>query len=139
MSLATILAPVFVQVALTFALLIWQGRLRVAAIRGGELHIRDIALGQPNWPLRATQVANAYRNQFELPVLFYLAIVIAIALGPVSPAFVALSWLFVAARLAHACVHVTTNNVPRRFLTFTAGLAILIALWVVLLATVLFR
>ena len=27
----------------------------------------DIALGQQNWPQQATQVGNAYQNQFELP------------------------------------------------------------------------
>ena len=47
MSLQMILLPVFVQVALTFALLLWMARLRTASVSSGETRMRDIALGQP--------------------------------------------------------------------------------------------
>ena len=74
MSLATAFAPVFVQVALTFALLVLGGqRPRRRWCRSGAVKMRDVALGEPNWPARATQIINAYENQLELPVLFYLA------------------------------------------------------------------
>ena len=62
MSIQAVLAPLFVQVALTLALLLWTGRVRVAAVRRGEVHVRDIALRQPAWPERVTQIANAYRR-----------------------------------------------------------------------------
>ena len=38
MSLAAILLPMFVQVALTFALLFWMIILRLRAIRKGDVH-----------------------------------------------------------------------------------------------------
>ena len=69
MSIQAVLLPLFVQVALTFALVFWTARVRVAAVRRGEIHPRDIALRQPNWPKRETQIANAYQNQLEQPVL----------------------------------------------------------------------
>src|SRR4029079_13301655 len=53
MSLLWILLPLFVEVALTFALMFWLGVERVAVVRRKEIHIRDMALGQPNWPKRA--------------------------------------------------------------------------------------
>jgi hypothetical protein len=40
MSLQAVLFPVFVQVALTFALLFWLGPSRVAAVRRGEVRGR---------------------------------------------------------------------------------------------------
>ena len=46
MSISAILAPLFVQVALTFVLLFWMGRSRVALLRSGEVKVRDIALGE---------------------------------------------------------------------------------------------
>ena len=131
MSLAVVLGPVFLQVALTLGLLIWFGILRVRAVRAGEVQSRDIALGQPNWPPRIAQISNAFRNQFELPVLFYLVVVLALFTGRGNVLLVVLSWLFVASRLAHALVHVTTNNVPRRFFAYVAGLAILVLMWLV--------
>ena len=65
MSIPAILAPVFAQVALTFALLFWMGHVRFAAVRAGEVKVKDVALGQRAWPDRVQQVANAFHNQFE--------------------------------------------------------------------------
>jgi hypothetical protein len=132
MNLALVLAPVFIQVALTFVLLIWSGVLRINAVRAKAVHVRDIALGEPNWPPRPTQVANAYRSQLELPILFYLAVVLAIVFGQATLAFVTLSWLFVGTRIVHAAIHTTSNRVSHRFYAYTAGLAVVILMWVVL-------
>lgn len=80
MSVQMVLLPVFIQVALTFALLIWMALARRETLVSGETKIRDIALGEPNWPKRATQIANCFANQFELPVLFYVLIALALPL-----------------------------------------------------------
>ncbi len=138
MGAAAVLSPVFVQVALTLGLLFWMGRLRVGAIRAGAVRIGDIALGQQNWPQQATQVSNAYRSQFELPVIFYLVSVLALFTARASVLLVALAWLFVASRLLHALIHVTTNNVPRRFFLFLGGAAILTLMWIVYVAELYF-
>lgn len=131
MGAAAVLAPVFVQVTLTLGLLFWMGRLRVGAVRSGAVRMGDIALGQQNWPQQATQVGNSYRSQFELPVLFYLVSVLALFTARASVLLVVLAWLFVVSRLLHALIHVTTNNVPRRFFLFLAGAAILTLMWIV--------
>jgi hypothetical protein len=131
MGAAAVLAPVFVQVALTFALLVWMGRLRVAAVRRGEVHPSDIALGQQNWPPHIAQSGNAYRSQFELPVLFYLVSLLSLFTARASLTLVVLGWLFVATRLLHALIMVTTNNVPRRFFVFLAGALIVMLMWVI--------
>jgi hypothetical protein len=138
MSLATVFAPVFVQVALTFALLFWAGSMRVNAVRSGAVKMRDVALRQPNWPPRAMQITNAYQNQLELPVLFYLLVTIAFFTAHMTATLVVLSWLFVLSRLLHALIHVTTNEVRRRFFVFAAGAMILLLMWVLYLLDVLF-
>jgi hypothetical protein len=138
MSLATVFAPVFVQVALTFALLFWAGSVRVNAVRSGAVKMREVALRQPNWPARAMQITNAYQNQLELPVLFYLLVTIAFFTAHMTATLVVLSWLFVLSRLLHALIHVTTNEVRRRFFVFAAGAMILLLMWVLYLLDVLF-
>jgi hypothetical protein len=135
---STVLAPVFVQVLLTFALLTWMGYLRIAAVRSGIVHPRDVALGQPNWPPFILQVSNAYRNQLELPVLFYAAIALALVTATASTAFVVLAWIFVVLRLAHALIHVTTNRMSRRFFLFLAGALVLLLMWLQLAGEILF-
>ena len=133
MSITAVLAPVFVEVALTFALLFWLGTLRVRLVRSGSVKPRDVALGEPNWPPQVIQIANAYRSQLELPVLFYLVLVLAAFSGRASVALMVLAWLFVAARLLHALIHVTTNNLARRFALFLAGAVILAVMWLLFL------
>ena len=138
MSLAATFAPVFVQVALTFALLFWAGSVRVAAVRSGAVRAHDVALRQPNWPERATQIINAYQSQLELPLLFYLLMVLAFFSAHMTMTLAVLSWLFVASRVLHALVHVTTNEMRRRFFLFTAGAVILVLMWLLYLLDVVF-
>lgn len=131
MSIQAILLPLFVQVALTFFLLFWTGRARVAAVRRGDVHPRDIALRQPNWPKQETQIANAYHNQLELPVLFYVLTILAIITRHADLLFVVLAWVFVILRLAHAYIHLTSNHVGRRFAAFAASVVVLLVMWVI--------
>jgi hypothetical protein len=138
MTLPAILAPVFVQVALTFALLVWTGRSRVAVLRAKEVRIGEVALGQRVWPQRVQQVSNAYQNQLEVPVLFYVIVALAILTRQADLLFVALSWAFVASRLAHAFVHTTSNRLQHRFMAFLVGVLILMLMWIIFAVRVLF-
>jgi hypothetical protein len=131
MTVQEILAPLFVLVALTFALLVWMGAVRVAAIRRGEVRVRDIALGQSNWPPRAQQVSNCFHNQFQLPMLFYVLTILALFLHKADLLFVVMAWVFVVLRIIHAAIHVTSNHVGRRFQGFAAGAVVLLLMWVV--------
>jgi hypothetical protein len=138
MSFNALLVPVFVQVALTLGLLGWAGVLRLQAVRSSAIKLHEIALDQPGWPEQATKVANAYRDQLQLSILFYVLIAFVLLIAPGTPGMVLLSWLFVLTRGLHALVHVTTNNVPRRFVIFVAGAVILAVMWLIFAATVLF-
>jgi len=129
MSSLLIFYPVLSQVALTFVLLYATGRVRLATLRQGKTKIEDIALGQNAWPERATRFANTYNSQFQLPLLFYAVILFAQIGGQVDMVMVALAWGFVATRLAHAGIYVTSNNVRQRFLAFVAGFGLLVAMW----------
>jgi len=131
MSITSVLLPVYVQVALTVLLLLWMGSARLACLKGGEVKVRDIALGERNWPERILKVQNAYHNQFELPVLFYVLVVLALITRKADMLFVVMSWMFVASRLVHAGIHVTSNKVPLRFQAFVVGVLILVAMWVI--------
>jgi hypothetical protein len=129
MSVQMVLLPVFVLVALTFALLLWMATARARALTGKEIRIKDIALGQPNWPERPTQIGNCFSNQFELPVLFYILIAVALPLRHADLVIVLLSWVFVVTRFAHAGIFVTSNNVQQRSLAWFAGVLVLLAMW----------
>lgn len=131
MTVQAVLLPLFVEVVLTFVLLFWTGHARVGAVRSGDAKVRDIALRQPNWPAQPTQIANAYENQFELPVLFYVLTILAWMTKQADLLFVILAWVFVVTRLAHAYIHVTSNHVGRRFAIFAGGALVLALMWTI--------
>ena len=129
MTVQMILLPVFVQVALTFGLLFWMASVRTSSIKRGETKMRDIALGQSAWPDQPTKVSNCYNSQFQMPLLFYVVVTLALFTRTADLIFVVLSWVFVIARIAHAYVHTTSNHVPTRFNVFAVGVLVLLIMW----------
>jgi hypothetical protein len=130
MSVQMVLLPVFVLIGLTFFMLLWMISARARALRGRETRIKDIALGQPNWPERVTQIGNCYSNLFEVPLLFYVLIALALPLRRADLFIVLMSWVFVVTRFAHAGIFVTSNNVQQRGLVWLAGVLVLLAMWI---------
>ena len=137
MSLPAILAPLFVQVVLTIVLYGWMAYLRVTVIRRREVHPRDIALREPNWPKHVLQIGNAAHNQLETPVLFYVLTILAIITRHADLLFVELAWVFVLARLAHAYVHATSNRVSVRGPLFGLALMVLMVMWLIFILRIL--
>jgi hypothetical protein len=130
MSAQMVLLPVFILVGLAFALLLWMATARGQAVKGRQTSFKDIAAGQPNWPTKTAQVGNCFSNQFEIPVLFYILIAIALPLHKADLFIVLMSWVFVVTRFAHAGIFVTSNNVQQRGMVWFAGALVLLAMWI---------
>ena len=129
MSVQMVLLPVFVLVGLTFALLLGMATLRTRALTGGETKMKDVALGEQNWPTRAAQIGNCFSNQFEMPLLFYVLIALALPLRHADLVIVLLSWVFVVTRFVHAGIFVTSNDLRQRGPVWFAGVLVLFAMW----------
>jgi len=129
MSIPMILLPVFVQVFLTFALLMGMAMGRGHALSSSQTKPRDVALRQANWPARTAQLGDCFANQFEVPVLFYVLIALAMPLRHADLIIVMLSWVFVVTRFAHAGVFVTSNDVRTRSLAWFAGAIVVFVMW----------
>jgi hypothetical protein len=80
------------------------------------------------------QVGNAYHNQLELPVLFYVVLLLAFQTQTLDVVLLVLSWMFVLSRLVHAYVHVTSNRLDRRTGVFGVGAIALLLMWVIVIA-----
>ena len=137
MTIRDVLLPLFVEVILTFALLFWMAFLRTRSITSGATRTRDIALREPGWPAPVTQVANAFHNQLELPMLFYVLTILAWDTHHAGTVFVALAWLFVLLRVIQAIIHVTDNHVRRRGLAYILGAIVLAIMWTIYIVEVL--
>jgi hypothetical protein len=137
MTVQMILLPLFVEVILTLVLLFWMAALRTGDFSSGAVQPERIALREPNWPQRTTQVANAFANQFELPVLFYVLTILEYVTHLAGIVFVVLAWVFVIFRILHAYVHVTSNVVRLRGALFGVAALVLAIMWVVYIVEVL--
>jgi hypothetical protein len=137
MSLQAVLLPLFVEVILTFVLMLRMGALRSADYRASAVTAAEIALRQPNWPARTTQTAYSFSNQFELPVLFYVLTILAWDTRHAGIIFVVLAWIFVICRVLQAYVHVTSNNVRWRSRFFSVGALVLMIMWAIFIVEVL--
>src|SRR5437762_6537225 len=116
MSQIAILYPVFVQVFLTLAVLASLAVARARAVRTMDRQRGnpDLALGRVVWPEDATKRAANFRNQFELPVLFYAVVAFALLSRGADYPMLVLAWVFAASRLVHAAIHIGPNKMRWR-------------------------
>lgn len=134
-----ILYPVFIQVALTFGLMFSMGIARVEAIKTKEVSMGDLRKGDVDWPQRPMLFGNAFRNQSELPILFYAVVAFTLLAGKVDFLSILLAWVFVGSRLAHAYVHIVVNDVAQRFYLFLGGSIVLLLMWLNLALRLIFQ
>lgn len=136
MPVQVALLPLFVEVLLTFAVMFGMMYHRTVSLQGGDVRFEQIALREPNWPTRATQFANSFANQFELPVLFYVLTILAIMTKHADVLFVVLAWIFVIFRILQAAVHVGQNDVRWRGGFFGVSALVLLVMWIIFIVRV---
>lgn len=123
--------PIMAQVLLIYAIYMLVSARRIGAIKAGKAKSADFKA--PFVEPEASAVAvRSLSNQFELPVLFFAASISLFVTGGAGLVAVVVAWTFVAARMAHAYVHVTSNRVLVRRRLFILSLAINLLQWVLL-------
>ena len=131
MTYTAILLPVFAQVLLTFVVLFWLGHVRGRALKARQVADRDGAvLGDERvWPVGVRQASACFRNQFEIPVLFYALSTLVLVTRKADFVYIILAWVFVITRWIHAGVHVGPNIVGLRFAAYAVGVFALLVMW----------
>ena len=137
MSTQMILLPLFVQVMLTFVIWAAMALMRGRDLKAGIARQDNIALREPNWSKGTLQFGYSFANQLEMPVLFYVLTILEYVTHLAGVTFVVLAWIFVIFRIAHAYVHVTSNNVRVRGPLYGVGALALIIMWVIYIVEVL--
>lgn len=133
MQSSQVLFPIFAMVALTFGVGILMKIGRVRAVRQGL----DPAFFKQNrggrLPDFLVQVTQNYDNLFEMPVLFYTALLLAYVTHLAGLSLLVLAWAFVLMRVVHTAIHIHSNNLRWRANVFMLSTYILAALWLWLL------
>lgn len=124
-----ILYPAFAMALLTFGVSVWLLKMRIKAYKSGA-DPRYFKLNQGELPVYAKQAEQHYENLFEMPVLFYVVLLVAFVTQTASVGLVFLAWAYVAARAAHSYVHLGENKLLLRRNVFLVSFAILLIMWV---------
>ena len=127
-----ILWPAAVQLALIFALYAWLTVERRLAVARGEAKLDDFRSYERE-PLRARLIANSLANQFQLPMLFFVLAAMLLASPAIPSVQIFLAWIFVAARIIHALVHVLNPDVALRGNVFAVNFLALFLMWALFL------
>lgn len=128
MQHGSILLPLLVQVLLTLLLYAALAVAKARAVKAGQVDSDRRALHDDAWPESVMKINNNIRNQFQLPVLFYVLVVLLWQLGESGVLVQTLAWLFVGSRIAHAWVHTHSNYVPVRRRVFAFGWLVLVVM-----------
>lgn len=130
MASASIFWPLVAMVALTLAVMLLTLRERIGQFRRDRIHPQSVSTSaQMAARLADTRCADNLRNLFELPVLFYVAVLVAFVTAQGSVAVTGLAWTYVALRVAHSVIHCGYNKVMHRFAVFLASALVLFVLW----------
>ncbi len=119
---------ILAQLAVPIMVLLLNAKRKAAERRAGRVQ-KEAAIDNKAWALPVLLTSNSLANQFQLPVLFYALCLMLIQAGQVGLFAVILAWFFVMTRWVHAYVHVNSNYVPARFMSFLAGAVALLFLF----------
>ena len=128
-----ILFPIVAMVALVVFVVVRIARSRIRAVRRRDISVGFYKLYQGSEePDELRALRRHFANLFELPILFYVACIVAYVSVQVDIFLVLLAWLFVVSRYVHSYIHLTCNIVIYRFRVYGIGLAVLVLMWLTL-------
>jgi hypothetical protein len=131
MSELVLVYPMLAMVLLTFVVLVVLFRSRLRMVREGHAPVSYFRTYQGSLePEYAIKPARHFVNLFEAPTLFYAACLAAMVVGVTGWVVLTLAWGYVAARYAHAWVHLGGNRIRYRMRVYFIGWLLLLGLWV---------
>ena len=140
MTETSLIYPMLALVLLTFGVAVVLFRARVRSVREGHTPVSYFRTFQGSQePEFLAKPTRHFVNLFEVPTLFYAGCLAAMVVGVTDPLMVGLAWGYVAARLAHAVIHIRGNRVRHRLAAYSASWLFLLALWLVLGVSVALR
>lgn len=130
-----LLQPMAVLALWTLSVLLLVPIARFKAGARGEVDFDDFKHGESARVPVHTRVPNrVFMNLLEVPVLFYVACLVAVILQQTTPTQTALAWTYVALRVLHSLIYLGFNKVPLRLTVFALSNVVVAVMWVLLLA-----
>ena len=120
-----LILPMLIQMALSITILFWLAYSRVSRI--SKFGIAEIR--KTGFPTHVNNASDNFKNQFEVPVIFYVLSLLIIVAETSTKVIVGAAWVFVIGRVIHALIQLTKNIIfPWRFLVFLITVLALIVM-----------
>jgi hypothetical protein len=133
MSGKEIFLPALAMVALTLMVWLRLYAVRIPEMRRLRIYPQAVATSaQKSARLVDTRAADNFSNLFEMPVLFYQALIVAYLTQQATPLVLGLAWVFVAGRALHSLIQCSYNKVMHRFTVYSLTTCVVWVLWAVL-------
>jgi hypothetical protein len=127
-----ILYPIFALIALTLSAGARLGYLRYRAVMRKQVDATFYQAYIGDEPLALRVASRHLINLLEMPILFYIACLVAFMTGLSGSLVLVLAWSYVSLRFIHTFIHLGPNIVIWRFRVFALSILVLAALWIVL-------
>jgi hypothetical protein len=127
-----LLWPTFALVLLIFVMWFTMVVQRLGHIKRNPPSARDFADNESSgrYFSPVEMASNNFRNLFEMPVLFFVVVLLLLGTRQADYAQVVLAWAYVGFRALHSLIHIGPKNVRTRFMVYLASCAILSAMWI---------
>lgn len=121
---------VCVYVFYMFGILIYAFKHRKRAVVDGKIDHKYFKAYSGDQPEFLRIIENHINNQFQLPPIFMVTVVLILSFSTVSIFSVVLAWLFVVTRFIHSYVHLGKNKPLSRAKVYMIGWLAVFALWI---------
>ena len=129
MNQALLIYPLFTMALLSLIIGLLMLAARIEAVKSGKMKASSFILNSGEQTDKVTRFKHHYENLFEVPILFYVAIIIVMICQIGDTLYLTLAWSYVALRIAHAYIHTTYNYVPHRMVAFLGSIFVLYWIW----------
>ncbi len=131
MEQRSILLAVCGQVLVTFLVWVLMFYTRLGAIKRSRTRIQKLADGAHFEEVTKDVIhpSDNFENLFEMPVLFYAAMLLIVAINASDRTYSVMAWMFVILRAAHSYIHCTSNVIRHRFMTYLLSSLVVWVIW----------
>ena len=130
-STTAFLTPVLALIVWTLVMWLWMYATRIPAMNKAGIDPQEAA-HPGTWahrvPPQVRAVADNYNHLHEQPTIFYALAFFAAMTGGGDAVALNLAWAYVVSRILHSLIQATINKVMLRFVVFSIGSFILMAL-----------
>lgn len=132
MTRQEMILPLCAQVFLTFLIWSWLMWGRVSTLLRAKINPQKTAdeVQQKVIFKKYENQSDNLENLFEMPVLFYVAILLIVYLGLIDSFYLYSAWAYVFFRTIHSIIHCTYNRVVHRFYVYFISSIVLLGIWI---------